>query len=74
MMKMLPPAANRSLKGCEKMRFAGESACATTGKSAACKGGAGASACQPRLPAIFSQLLRERLAMRGYLRGRIQVK
>src|ERR1035437_1960101 len=39
------------------MRFAGESACATTGKSFACKGGAGAFACQLRLRAIISQLL-----------------
>jgi hypothetical protein len=39
------------------MQFAGESACATTGKSFACKGGAGAFACQFRFRADISQLL-----------------
>ncbi len=37
------------------MRFAGESACATTGKRFACKGGAGAFACQFRFRE-YSQL------------------
>jgi hypothetical protein len=50
-------ATVRSNKG---MRFAGESACATTGKSFACNGGAGAFACQFFLGAILSHFVGER--------------
>jgi hypothetical protein len=43
-------------QSCEKMKFAGETACATNGKSFACKGGAGAFACQFPFRANISQL------------------
>jgi hypothetical protein len=40
-----------------KLWLAGESACPTTGKSFACKGGAGAFACQFRFRANISRQL-----------------
>src|ERR1017187_4615241 len=48
---------NRSLRSCKIKRFAGETACATTSKSFACKGGACFSLPTPACGRIFLQLL-----------------
>jgi hypothetical protein len=47
----------RSLRSCERMRHAGETACGTIGKSFACIGGACFSLPTPACGRILSQLL-----------------